>query len=91
MQVNIIEKTKVDWNTEASNDSGFPGVEQMKYGCLQRIAAATEAMAQYHVQIIKDRDWYKNAYHEKQEIIGRLEKSNAALRGHIKRLKALSK
>ena len=91
MQVNIIEKTKVDWNTEASNNNGFPGVEQMKYGYLQRIAAATEAMAQYHVQIIKDRDMYERWYKERGDRIRRLEKSNAALRGHIKRLKALSK
>jgi len=91
MQVNIIEKSKISWNVEANNNSGYPGDENIKIGCLQRIAAATEAMAQYHVQIIKDLEWYKNAYHERIETIRRLEKSNAALRGHIKRLKALSK
>lgn len=91
MQVNIVEKTKTNWNTEGVNAAGYPGDENMKIGCLQRIASATEAMAQYHVQIIKDLEWYKNAYHERIETIRRMEKSNAALRGHIKRLKTLNK
>lgn len=90
-KVNIIEKTRVSWDTQTGSESNYPGDENIKIGCLQRIADATEAMAKYHVQIIKDRDMYESWYRDRCKKVHLLEKSNAALRGHIKRLKRLLK
>lgn len=61
--------------------------DELKVGCLQRIADATEAMAKYHVQIIKDRDMYERWYRDSQAGQRKLERQNAALRGVITKLK----
>lgn len=61
--------------------------EEIKTGCLQRIADATELMAKEHAKLIAERNalecdrdrWRKTAH--------RLLRSNAALRGVIKRMK----
>jgi hypothetical protein len=54
---------------------------------LQRIADATEAMAQYHVRIIKERDEYKTECHEKQQTIDMLRRRVSAYQGVITKLK----
>lgn len=89
--VNIIEQSKVSWNVEAVNQDGYPGDTNIKLGCLQRIANAAEAMAQNHQRLINDLEWYKKRYAEQRATIDRLYKSNAALRGHFKRLKKQTK
>jgi len=61
--------------------------EQIKIGSLQRIADATEKMASNYTQLQNERDLYKRWYEAKNVHIKKLEHSNAALRGHIKRLK----
>ena len=61
--------------------------DELKVGCLQRIADATEAMAKNHVQLQRDHDLYKRWYKEEQERCRKLERSNAALRGQITKLK----
>lgn len=62
-------------------------LEQLNAGCLLRIADATEAMAQNHNQLIREkeamrisRDWFEYEYREAQ-------KKNRYLRAQVTRLK----
>jgi phage shock protein A len=61
--------------------------DELKVGCLQRIADATEAMAKNHVALQNDCDRYKRWFTEENERRLKLERSNAALRGQITKLK----
>lgn len=68
-------------------DGGKLTVEQISCGALLRIADATEAMARNHVQMQADLDYYKTLSETRAEVINRLERSTAALRGTITKLK----
>ena len=72
--------SRKNWTTETT-------IEGIKFGCLLRIADATEKMAQSYDTLIRDRDWYKNRYKEQQEAIKQLERRLAASRGVISRMK----
>lgn len=62
-------------------------IEQIQLGAVLRIADAVEKMAQNYNALLTDRDWYKRRYQEQSEVISRLQRSQAGLRGYIKRLK----
>lgn len=64
-----------------------PSTDQIQLGCLQRIADATELMAKNHDQLVADRDRYQRWYDQQRERSLRLERSNAALRGVITKMK----
>ena len=71
-----------------SNDSdGKLTLDQIQTGCLQRIATATEAMAQNYTRLQSDRDMYQRLYNEESERLQQSERSNAALRGQITKLR----
>lgn len=61
--------------------------QEIRTGCLQRIADATEVAAKNNNALIEDRDMYKRWYEEGQAAVRRLERRNRALRGVITRLK----
>lgn len=86
-KVDIKQATKTNWVTDATNQSGYPGHENIKLGCLQRIADATEAMAANFIKLQNDVDYYKRRYTEESEAGQRLARRNAALRGVINRMK----
>ena len=81
------EHSRGDWVTSDDGEDK-PNRDQLKLGCLQRIADATEKMAKNHTQLIADCDWYKARYKEEYASAKRLARSNAALRGLLKRRKA---
>lgn len=83
------EASRCNWNSEHPSD--FPGLARLQVACLQRIADATEAMAKNHQKLINERDLYQRWYKEGQAEIARLQRSNNALRGHLKRAKAGAK
>jgi hypothetical protein len=62
-------------------------IEQLKLGCLQRIADATEVMAKRYSLLIEERDYWERRAKEERAAAERLRRSNAALRGAITRLK----
>lgn len=62
-------------------------IDHINCGSLQRIADATEAMAKNHVALQNDCDRYKRWFNEENERRLKLERSNAALRGQITKLK----
>ena len=63
-------------------------LEQVNCGSLLRIADAAEKMAASYDQLREERDRYKRWYEREQADNKRLRRSNAALRGHLKRAKA---
>jgi len=62
-------------------------IDHINCGSLQRIADATEAMAKNHIALQRDHDLYKRWFTEEKERRHKLERSNAALRGQITKLK----
>lgn len=91
MSKSFKDLSHVTWVANGLKEDEFPGYDRINAGCLQRIANATEAMAQNYVYLQKDRDMYKRWYEQDQATIKRLVRSNNALRGHINRMKKQSK
>ncbi len=61
--------------------------QDLEFGCMLRIADATEAMAKNHIALMEDRDRYKLWYDEKRKQLARRDATIRSLRGHITRLK----
>lgn len=61
---------------------------EIKLGAILRIADATEAMAKNYTALIAERDRLKRWYESEQARCQLLNRSNAALRGCLKRAKA---
>ena len=80
----IKEESRREYFKVLADEVGFSN-DDLKTGCLMRIADATEAMALRHTELIKQRDRFEQWYKEEQERRKHLERSNAALRGHLKR------
>jgi hypothetical protein len=60
---------------------------ELQLGAILRIADATEKMAQNWNELTADRDWWKKRYQSMEGSYNKSCKSNAALKGHITRLK----
>lgn len=67
-----------------------PTDTQLALGALQRIADATEVMAKNYVALQAEKERYERWYKVERAKNERLIRSNNALRGYIKRLKATS-
>lgn len=80
------ENSRTGWGKNV-NGEWNPDLNDIKLGCLLRIADATEAMAKNHVQLQRGLDFYKAAYERANNTNAWLARSNAAMRGYIKRLK----
>lgn len=76
------EESKKSWYTTmpVTNDD-------LQTGALMRIADATELMASNYVKLQNDYKYMRESRDGWQVDAERLKRSNAALRGHIKRLK----
>lgn len=64
-----------------------PTWQEVRDGALLRIADAVEKMAQRHNELMRERDYYEQLASSRAEDVRRLERSNAALRGVIARMK----
>jgi len=80
------EESKINWGKELC-EKQHPDKEDLQFGCLLRIADATELMAKNHQRLLDERDRYKIWYEQERKTNQRLLNSNAGLRGYIKRLK----
>jgi hypothetical protein len=82
---------------EQSRDNWYPqddflmSNEQLKAGCLQRIADATEIMAKNYVQLQEDAKMYKEWWEQRVETCNRLNRRIAALQGVITKMKRRAK
>lgn len=87
-KVNLRDASKTNWASEANN-VGYPGDENIKLGCLMRIADATELMAKNFLRMQSDLDYLSKRTREQNATIERLNRVNASLRGHLTRAKKL--
>ena len=78
------EASRLDWGEEAS--LGCTG-EEINRGALLRIADAVEKMAFRYDELIRQHDYAQNEVTRLRGIRAKLERSNASLRGHLKRVK----
>lgn len=65
--------------------------EEIRTGCLQRIADAQELMAKNYKLLIDERNFFRRRMEEEIACCKRLVRRNNSLRGHITRLKKQSK
>jgi len=72
--------SRQEWNGERTK-------EDINAGSLQRIADATEKMAQSYVALIEERERYKRWYENQRDLVQIERRSNSALRGVITKLK----
>ena len=85
--ISFKEASKTDWVVEVADEIKYPGDKNIQLGCLMRIASATEAMAKSHTDLILEKERLKTTkeyYRTEYEAAKRRE---AALKGHITRLK----
>jgi hypothetical protein len=78
------EESRKNWTSGADDK---PTREQLQLGCLQRIADATEAMANEYNRLLSENKWLsksrKNYATENEKLV----RSNSALRGVITKMK----
>lgn len=79
-------ESRKDYGRIMPESFGMTG-EEIKVGCLQRIAAATEAMAKNHDQLVRDRDYYKKLADSRADSLNHAERRIASLKGVITKLK----
>ena len=79
--------SRVPWGRKIDSGDTLKDRDDIKLGCLLRIADAAEAMAKSHVQLQNSLDFYKHRVERLDAEVQRLLRSNAALRGVIKRRK----
>lgn len=85
MSKSFIEQSTIPWYNEARQAN--PTNEDIQTGALQRIAAATETMAQNYSQLIAERNRYQQWYNERRERVWELERKLSATRGVVTKLK----
>ena len=78
------DHSRRNWSTVGAIEATF---EELRLGCLQRIADATEMAAKGHDQLQRRAEWAESRMKDLQAEVDRLRHSNAALRGHLKRIK----
>lgn len=85
------EASKTDWGT-TDETKDIPekiglSLEQIKLGCLLRIADATELMSTNYLRMQSNLDWYKDYYIKQTAEIEKLRRSLASYKGQITKLK----
>lgn len=84
MSDNYIAESKKLWH---STETQAPSLEELNLGCLQRIAAACEAMASNYDVLQRERNYYQKRTEEEIKANRELRLKNSALRGVITKLK----
>lgn len=79
---NYRDESKINWGT-----TGESTREDLQFGCLLRIADATEKIASNYTALQNEVKFLKEQRDDLRRRRNHLERSNAALRGYIKRLK----
>lgn len=76
--------TKDGWGIDVEK----PTLEQINTGCLLRIADAVDKMANPYMSLLREAKWNGERIERLEAEVARLTRSNAALRGAMKRAKA---
>lgn len=78
------DSSRTNWGQDETKGMTL---EQINTGAMLRIADATEKMAERHTELIRQRDYFEAEVKRLRAIREHLERSNASLRGHLKRAK----
>lgn len=79
---------------DLSKKTWFPSdntLASINAGSMQRIADATEKMAQRHTDLMRDRDWYERAFKEAARDREALKRQLSAAKGQITKLRNAAK
>jgi hypothetical protein len=85
MSESFKKESRKDW---VAADGAKPDNEQLRLGCLQRIADATEKMAESYDRMRDSRDWYKSLHESARKREDKLERRIRSLKGVITRMKS---
>lgn len=85
MSDSFTKESRREWNRAGFNNP--PSVEELKLGCLQRIATATELACKDREQLERDYAYMRRDRDSWRSRSERSERSNSALRGQITKLK----
>lgn len=80
------ENSRIDWGRNVDGGKN-PNSDDIRMGCLLRIADATEAMSKNHVALQRERDVLAKTCDRLQAEVDRLTRQRTALRGVVSRLK----
>lgn len=80
------QASRTDWGNQETQGMTLA---QINTGAMLRIADATEKMAERHTELIRQRDYFEGEVKRLRAICEHLERSNASLRGHMKRAKKM--
>lgn len=80
------EHSKTEWRSLPDPNTA-PADDRIKIGCLQRIADATEKMAQSYSALIEERDRYKRWYENEERMRRSADRRIISLKGVITKLK----
>lgn len=83
MSKDLREQSKGKWNSRSDD----PSIEDLKLGCLLRIADATERMSGPYLALLENVRYWRNRADGLSAKNDKLRRSNAALRGVVARLK----
>ncbi|MFZ3193710.1 MAG: hypothetical protein WA154_10975 [Moraxellaceae bacterium] len=76
--------SKIEWVSTSESLT----LEQINTGSLLRIADSLEKVAIRHTELMRERDYWERECRAAREDRDALRRSNASLRGHMKRVKA---
>lgn len=85
MAKSLKDHSKTNWTVPY--EERYPGDNNIIIGCMQRIAASTEAMANNHIKLQQDLDWYMKRYTEQKDEVAKLCYRIRALKANITKLK----
>jgi len=86
-KISYHEASKIKWEGVFTEGITFPGNEKIYMACLQRIAAATEAMAGNYRLLQTDLEMYKSWYKAANEMAAKRQRSITAHKANYTRLK----
>ena len=81
------EMSRIDWGRAVE----APNTDQIKLGCIMRIADATELMAKSNADLVWQRDHFKRRAHNAEASLSTMTRSRNALKGVITRMKKAKK
>lgn len=86
-RVSYREESLKDWGVILEKDEKITD-SRLQLGAILRIADASEVMAKNHIKLQRDLDYYKRLAEDRAKSNEFLRRSNAALRGHLTRLRS---
>lgn len=86
---NYRDASRTNWGkkVEDGDEGSSMNRDDLKFGCMLRMADAAEKMALNYDTLINERDRYKRCYNEEKELVKQRDNSIRSLKGTITKLK----